>query len=272
MKKISVAMVLLLACWGMVSMRKPVAPPDEFCGIRNYTFSSGEQISYTVFYNLAGVFVNAGAVSFTTTLQQLNGRPVYHVVGDGRTHNSYDWIYKVRDRYETFIDTATMQPLKFIRNVNEGGDKIFETIAFNKATNTAVTNKGSFKVPACVQDVLSAIYYARNIDYARYKKGDKIPFSMFLDGELHNLYVRYQGTEEIKTRYGTFNSIKFSPLLIKGTIFEGGEKMTVWVSNDANRVPVRIESPIIVGSVKVDMMGYKGLRYPMGALKKLRKD
>jgi hypothetical protein len=252
-------------------MQHAPQPPEAYCGVRNATFVQGEQINFNVYYNLAGVYVNAGAASFTTTLTQINGRPVYHVVGTGRTHNSYDWIYRVRDRYETFLDTASLQPLKFIRNVDEGGDKKFEQISFNKAAGTAVTNKGVYKVPACVQDVLSAIYYARNLDYSRVKPGDKIPFSMILDNELHNLYIRYLGTEVVKTRYGTFDAIKFSPLLIKGTIFEGGEKMEVWVTNDSNRMPVRIESPIIVGSIKVDMMNYKNLRYPMTALKKLRK-
>lgn len=255
----------------MASAQKAQAPADGFCGVRNHTFGQGEQISFAVYYNLAGVYVAAGAASFTTTLQQLNGRQVYHVVGEGRTHSSYDWIYKVRDRYESFIDTATLQPLRFIRNVAEGSTKKYENISFNKAANTVVTNGGVYKVPSCVQDVLSAIYYARNINYAQYKAGDRIPFAMFLDGELHNLYVRYLGREEVKTRYGTFRAIKFSPLLIKGTIFEGGENMTVWVSDDNNRIPVRIESPIVVGSVKVDMMSYKGLRYPLTALKKLRK-
>jgi hypothetical protein len=118
--------------------------------------------------------------------------------------------------------------------------------------------------------VLSAIYYARNIDYNKYKPGDKIPFTMFLDEEVHNLYIRYLGKEEIKTRYGKFRAIKFKPMLIKGTIFEGGEKMTVWVSDDRNRVPLRIESPITVGSVKVDMMGYKNLRYPLSAMESRR--
>lgn len=89
---------------------------------------------------------------------------------------------------------------------------------------------------------------------------------MVLDNEVHNLYIKYEGREVIKTKYGRFNAIKFKPLLIKGTIFEGGEKMTVWVTDDANKIPIRIESPIVVGSVKVDMMGYKGLRYPMTAL------
>ncbi|MEK0750762.1 DUF3108 domain-containing protein, partial [Mycobacterium ulcerans] len=97
-------------------------------------------------------------------------------------------------------------------------------------------------MPDCVQDVLSAIYYARNIDYDRYKPGDKIPFSLFLDDEVYDIYIRYLGKEQVNTRYGTFNAIKFKPLLIKGTIFEGGEQMTVWVSDDHNKVPLRVDS------------------------------
>jgi hypothetical protein len=118
--------------------------------------------------------------------------------------------------------------------------------------------------------VLSAIYYARNINFDKYKPGDRIPFTMFLDNEVYNMYIRYLGKETIKTKYGKFDAVKFKPLLIKGTIFEGGEKMTVWVSDDANRIPVRVESPISVGSVKVDMMGYRNLRYPLTSLRRLR--
>ena len=117
-----------------------------------------------------------------------------------------------------------------------------------------------------MQDVLSSIYYARNIDFSKYKSGDKIPFSMFLDDESHNLYIRYIGKEVIKTRYGKFHAIKFKPMLVKGTVFEGGEMMSVWVSDDPNHIPLRIESPISVGSVKVDMMGYRNLRYPLQSM------
>jgi hypothetical protein len=163
-----------------------------------------------------------------------------------------------------------MLPLKFVRNVQEGDHKQYENITFNRKTNTAVTNKGVYKVPMCVQDVLSAIYYARNINFDKYKPGDRIPFTMFLDNEVYNMYIRYLGKETIKTKYGKFDAVKFKPLLIKGTIFEGGEKMTVWVSDDANRIPVRVESPISVGSVKVDMMGYRNLRYPLTSLRRLR--
>lgn len=262
--------LLLLLFVGGASLKNSSRPFDDFCGIRNTSFIGSEQLNFIVYYNVAGVYVNAGNASFTSNLEKLSGRTVFHITGEGKTNPSYDWIYKVRDTYETFIDTATMQPLKFIRNVNEGGYKKYENITFNRSANTAVTTKGVFKVPGCVQDVLSSIYYARNIDFKKYKSGDRIPFSMFLDNEVYSMYVRYLGKEDVKTKYGKFRAIKFKPLLLKGTIFEGGEKMTVWVSDDANKIPLRIESPIVVGTVKVDMMSYKNLRHPLTSLRKLR--
>ena len=246
--------------------------PDEFCGITNTAFTAGEQVTFHVYYAVAGIYINAGTAIFTNTLEMFNNKPVYHVAGEGKTNSSYDWLYKVRDKYESFIDTANLQPLKFIRNVNEGGYKKYETITFNRSANTAVTNNGVFKVPDCIQDVLSAMYYARNVDFNKYKPEDRIPFKMFLDNEVFNMYIRYLGKETVKTQYGKFRAIKFKPLLLKGTIFEGGEKMTVWVSDDPNHVVLRVESPIVVGKVKIDMMGYRNLRYPLSSLIKLKGD
>ena len=251
-------------------MKTTQQPEEDFCGLRNNSFQAGEQLTYTVYYNVAGMYVNAGTAVFSNTQEKLGSRSVFHIVGTGNTNPNYDWVYKVRDRYETYIDVETLQPLKFVRNVNEGGYKKYENVTFNRTANTAVTTNGVFKVPGCVQDVLSSIYYARNINFNKYKAGDRIPFTMFLDNEVYNMYIRYLGKEDIKTKYGRFRAIKFKPLLIKGTIFEGGEKMTVWVTDDENHIPVRIESPIVVGTVKVDMMSYKGLRYPLTSLKKMR--
>lgn len=259
LKKSLVVLLLIL-------LSRPLTAGDEFCGIRNYAFQSGEQISFTVFYNVIGLYVNAGTATFSVNSEKLNNEPVYHLVGEGTSNSRYDWIFKVRDKYESYIDTNNLQPIKFIRNVNEGGYKINENVSFNRQANTATSEKGTVKVPNCIQDVLSAIYYARNINFEKYKPEDKIPFTMFLDNEIFNLYIKYLGKETIKTRFGKFRAIKFKPLLVKGTLFEGGEKMTVWVSDDANHVPLRIESPIVVGSVKVDMMGYKNLRYPFSSM------
>ncbi|HEY0356529.1 MAG TPA: DUF3108 domain-containing protein [Flavisolibacter sp.] len=246
----------------------PAYAQEDFCGIRNTTTQSGEQIDFTVYYNVAGIYVNAGSAMFTTKLEKLNDKPVYHIIGSGRSNSKYDWIFKVRDRYESYVDTATMRPLRFSRDVEEGNTKKLERVSFDPNKNTATSEGKVFKVPDCIQDVLSSVYYARNIDFNKYKKGDKIPFKMFLENEVHNLYIRYIGKEQVQTRYGTFNAIKFKPLLVEGTIFSGGEKMTVWVTDDANRVPVRIESQILIGSVKVDMMGYKNLRHPLSIVKK----
>lgn len=246
------------------------SPADEFCGIRNTAFQAGEQVTFHVYYSVAGAYIHAGTATFTTTLKTYGNKPVYHVVGDGKTKSSYDWIYKVRDKYETYFDTATLQPYKFIRNVDEGGYKKYETITFNRTANTAVTNSGVFKVPNCVQDVLSSMYYARNIDFSKYKVDDKIPFKMFLDNEVFDMYIRYMGKETVKTQYGKFKAIKFKPLLLKGTIFEGGESMTVWVSDDPNHVLLRVESKIVVGKVKIDMMSYRNLRYPLTSMIKLK--
>jgi len=191
-------------------------------------------------------------------------------VGDGRSNASYDVLYKVRDRYETYIDTTTLQPLKFVRDVNEGGYKKYQNVTFNKTASTAITNDGVFKVPTCVQDVVSAVLYARNIDFSKLRPNDRIAFDMFLDNEVFNMYIRYLGKETIKTKYGKFRAIKFKPLLIKGTIFKGGEEMVVWVTDDENRIPVRIESPISVGKVKIDMMSHENLRYPLTSLVRRR--
>ncbi len=242
------------------------AARDEFCGLRNYAWQSSERVNYHVYYTLAGIFVYGGEANFNVNLEKYNSKPVYHIIGEGKTNSFFDGFFKVRDRYESYIDTATMQPYKFIRSVQEGDYKKFETVTFNHQANTATSQTAVTKVPDCVQDVLSAIYYARNIDFNKYKVGDKIPFNMFIDDKVYGLYIRYLGKEKIKTKYGKFNAIKFKPLLIEGTIFKGGEKMTVWVSDDPVKMPIRIESPISVGSVKVDMMSYRNTRHRLSGL------
>jgi hypothetical protein len=235
---------------------------------QNFAFQGGEKITYTVFYNVIGLYVNAGTATFSTYRVNFQNNDAYHVVGEGVTNSRYDWIFKVRDRYESYFHADDLKPLKFIRNVNEGDYKKYEEVVFDHQNKIAISKKGTIKIPHQVQDVISSLYYARNIDFNNYKPGDKIPFNMYLDNEIYNMYIRYMGRETVKTKYGTFKAIKIKPLLLKGQTFNGGEKMTIWVTDDANHIPVRIESPIIVGSVKVDLMQYQNLKHPLTALVK----
>lgn len=230
---------------------------DGFCHIRNSSTHNGEQLNYIVFYSVAGAYIEAGSADFSNKVEQLNGKPVFHITSTGRSNASYDWMFKVRDRYESWIDTTNMLSVKFSRQVQEGKTKKKENISFNRSSNTVTSDSGTVKASPCLQDVLSAIYYSRNIDFDKYKEGDKIPFQIYLENETHELYIRYLGKETVKTRFGKYNAIKFKPLLVAGTIFSGGEKMTVWVTDDARHIPVRIESSILIGSIKVDLVGYK---------------
>lgn len=259
---------LVLALFGFSQPGEP--EKNVFCGTKNTSFRDGEVITMKVFYSSLGMYVGAGEATFTTTLERYNGKTTYHCVGEGKSYSFFDNFFKVRDKYETYIDTTTMLPMKFIRNVDEGGYKIYNNVTFNQNANTAISTKGVYKTTDCIQDVISAVYYARNINFDKYAPGAKIPFDMYLDDEIYHLYIRYIGKETVKTRYGKFRAIKFKPLLIKGTMFTGGEKMTVWVSDDPNHIPLRVESSISVGSVKVDMYGYSNLRYPLSSLISIR--
>lgn len=262
--------ILLFSMVLALSLVSFTTGPSDFCGIRNTAYKEGEVVVFKVFYSTLGAYIGAGEASFTTTLERFNGKTVYHHVGEGKTFSFFDNFFKVRDRYESYVDTATLLPYKFIRNIEEGTYKKYNNVTFNQQTNTAASTNGVFQITDCMQDVISMVYYARNIDFSKYKVDDKVPFDMFLDDEIFHLYIRYMGREKIKTRYGRFNAIKIRPLLIKGTIFEGGEKMTAWISDDPNHVILRVESPISVGSIKVDMMSYKNLRYPLTSFTGIR--
>lgn len=268
MKHIRNTGLLIMTLLAMITTA--VAQPDDFCGIKNKSFKPGEKLTFKVYYNMGALWVGAGLANFTTDLEDYNGKKVYHIKGIGTTFKSYEWFYKVYDVYESYIDTASMMPVKFIRNVDEGGFKIHNNVSFNHKMKQAISTNGVYQIPSCIQDVLSTIYYARSIDYSKYKPGDKIPFSMFLDDQVYDLYIRYVGKERIKTKFGVFNAIKIAPLLIDGTMFKGGEKMMVWVSDDENHIPVRVDSPILIGSIKVDLVGFQNLRNPFTSLIRLR--
>jgi hypothetical protein len=146
----------------------PLSASDEFCGIRNSAFLPGETITYKAYYAVANLYFTGGEAVLNIKKEVLNGNGVYHITGTGSSNNFLDRIFKVRDKYQTYIDTGTLKPYKFIREVREGSFKKYESVDFIRSANTAVTAAGVFSVPPCVQDALSAIFYARNIDVNKY--------------------------------------------------------------------------------------------------------
>jgi hypothetical protein len=238
-------------------------------------FKPGEKVEYNVYYNLSLIWVHAGEVYFETKKTSYQGRKVYFLKSYGNSMPKYDWVYTVRDTFETIVDAKTNNPLHFRRKTQEGGYEVNNTYQYNPAQGTVysrVENNEMDKVkhdtislPDCTFDVLSAIYYSRNLDFNKYKEGDKIPLKLLLDGKVHDdLYVRYLGREVIEDREERkWHTIKFSPLLVEGTIFSGGEDMTVWVTDDENKVPVKIEAKVLVGKVKAYIRHAENLAKPL---------
>lgn len=221
--------------------------------------------------------MNAGEASFSVSQEDMNGKKAFHFVGTGSTYPKYDWFYKVKDKYESYADTLTLRPLRFKRDVAEGGNYIYDDYVFNQNKKVVYTfekrNKkplktDSLKINDCTFDVITAIFYTRCVDFEKYKPNDTIPISFVLDGEVFNSYARYVGKEIIYNKtLGYVECIKFRPKLIQGSLFKGGEGMIVWVTNDKNRIPVYVETPILVGTIKVNLISYKNLKHPISCFK-----
>ena len=243
---------------------------QKTCSVNNQAFKSGEEFKYKIYYNWGALWMAAGEASFSASIMDLNGKNVYHFVGLGSTYSQYDWFYKVRDRYESYADTSSLKPVRFTRSAKEGGSYTYDDYVFNQQKNKvymeAVRNKkapklDSLAITACTNDVMTAIFYARCLDFSLYKPKDTIPITFVLDGELFPSYIRYLGKETIQSELlGKVRCIKFSPKLVEGTIFKGGEGMIVWVTDDENKMPVYVETPIVIGTIKVRLFSYTGLK------------
>lgn len=247
-----------------------ISSAQNACTVVNHTFKENELFSYKILYNWGAIWVAAGEASFGAAKMELNGQPVYHFSGAGTTYPKYDWFYKVNDKYESYADTLTLKPLRFKRDVHEGGSYTNDDYVFNQRKkkvytasrkNSQPVKYDSLSITSCTNDVMTAIYYTRCINFSSYKIKDTIPVTFVLDGEVFPSYVRYLGTEIIHSDLlGNVRCIKFRPKLVAGTLFKGGEGMVVWVTDDMNRMPVYVETPIIVGTIKVQLIKYSGLR------------
>jgi hypothetical protein len=243
------------------------------CYIKNFAFKEGEVLKYQAYYNWGFIWLNAGFVEFKVKQTSYLTRPVYHFDACGATHKSYEWIFKVNDKFESYLDKETLLPLWFNQNTYEGGyeaknrywfDYENKKVYLNTENSKQASKRDTINLPPCTFDLISIVYYCRNLDFSKLAIGDLIPIKSIIDDELFDLYIRYLGKEKIKSKDGTmYSCIKFSALLIEGTIFKGGEDMFIWVTDDLNRIPILVEAKILIGSVKAYFEKGEGLRYPI---------
>jgi len=238
-------------------------------------FKNGEKITYDAVYNWGFIWLNAGVVQFSVTETKYQKEDAYHFNSVGTSLKSYDWFFKVRDYFQSYADKNTLRPYFFERNTYEDGYKVLERCNFNYTDSLVYTKvqktdkpytEDTLKIRQNAFDLMSAVYYTRNIDFDKYKINDKIPVRILLDNEFFDLYIRYLGKEILETHdKRKFKTMKFSVLLIEGTIFKGGEDLYVWVTDDFNRVPVLVEAKILIGSVKAALSTTENLKYPLSS-------
>ncbi len=244
--------------------------------VKSYpVFKSGERITYKAVYNWGFIWINAGTVQFNVSDTVYNDERAFYLNASGSSIRSYDWLFKVRDYFHSYTNVKNLLPYYFIRNTYEGGYKVDNEYIFNYRdslifSKTENTNKSisydTVLISKQIHDVLSGIYYIRNLDFENYALNDIIPIQMIIDGEVFELYIRYLGMEILKTHdKRKFNTIKISALFVEGTIFKGGEDLLVWFTDDLNRIPVLVEAKILIGSVKATLNTTENLKFPLSS-------
>ena len=227
-------------------------------------FKDGEWLKFRLHYS----FLNASYATLHLTKKNMDGRDLYHVVANGKTTGFASIFFKVDDTYQTYFTPKDIAPIKFKREVNEGGYTMDLEVDFNHEKQTAVLwdkkkdTLYNFKTQKGIQDIVSAFYYLRNkVSLSDLKVGDFTVISMLFDDDgVFPFKLEYLGKEVLNTKFGKVSCLKFRPYVQSGRVFEAQESITLWVSNDDNKIPIRIKADIAVGSIKADLDGYNGLR------------
>lgn len=241
------------------------AQKSEFRKIENKAFKVGEKLTFEVKYG----FVTAGyAEYYIPKTVKLAGRDVYNVSFNVSSVSAFDPFYKVRDHYETFIDVDGIFPWRFEQHIREGGYSRDFSAFFDQRKGKAKTSEGSYNIPKYVHDIVSALYLARTFDYSKLKPGDKVHLENFYKDKTHPLDILYKGRETVSVTAGTFDCMILEPLVQEGGLFKSEGSIVVWMTNDDLKVPVKVKTKILIGSIDAELSSYSGLNGSIKAKKK----
>ena len=227
-------------------------------------YKSGEWLNFKISYS---GWIKAGQASLE--LNEDKYKELYHVKAIGKTTGPIKWFFKVEDYYQSYFSNKSGLPKKFIRKINEGGYTKNLTIDFDQITNKAIVNNikkklvKEFSTKDSVQDMLSVFYFLRNsYNLEQIKEHKDLSVNMFFDSENFEFKMRFLGIETINTKFGKVKCIKLRPFVQSGRVFKEKESLTLWISSDNNKIPIRIKADLVVGSIRVDLDAFRGLNHP----------
>ncbi|MEO8534714.1 MAG: DUF3108 domain-containing protein [Flavobacterium sp.] len=242
----------------------------SFDTFKEDAFDVGEYFKFRIHYG----FVNAGYATLEIKDATVNNKKVFHAVGKGYTTGMSKFFFKVEDLYESYFDKENGNPYRYIRKIDEGGYTKNQEGIFDQNENRILVkdykrkSEKTIVITDNVQDIVSSFYYLRNhpnID--KLKSGESITIDMFFDEEITKFKLKYIGLQDITTKFGTVKTMVFKPSVQKGRVFKEDESLTLWITDDDNKVPIRIKADLAVGSIKADLDEYKGLKNPFKAKK-----
>jgi hypothetical protein len=228
-------------------------------------YDSGEWFKFRIHYG----FINAGYATLEVEETIKDNKSLYHAIGKGYTVGMSRFFFKVDDNYESYFDKVTNKPFQYVRKIDEGGYTKNQEGFFNQEKNKVLVKdyknktEKTFSVTENVQDIVSTFYFLRNhpnID--KLKVGESIVVDMFFDDEVYKFKLKFIGKEDLKTKFGTAPTMIFRPIVQSGRVFKEEESLTVWISDDENKIPLRIKANLAVGSIKADLDSFKGLKNP----------
>lgn len=263
MKKLLIYLIIpLLTLTAFIQADKPQSPPKDFMSI-------GEKLEFRVHYG----FMNAGdaVIQVHPELYVINNKVCYKATCFGRSVGAFEFITKIRDTWGSYIDTADLLPQRSYRDITEGRYKLKEGVYFHHKKGIAdaerekrgKTTKYTYDIPFGVQDMISGLFFLRKFDYNKMCVSDTIKIDAFFEDQLYNLKIRYLGKQKLKTKFGYINAIKLTPVMPENDLFNGENSISVWLSDDKNKIPLKIQANMFVGAVEIDIKSYQGLKNPI---------
>ena len=228
---------------------------------RTTVYKPGEMLRYQIYY---GPF-KGGEVLMTLEPSEFGGREVLHAKGIGYTTGLADKVFRIYDVYQSFMDPQTGLPVKAIRDISEGSYTYYNEVLYDRDSNMVISQlSGKHEVPPGIMDIVSVIYKLRDtMQTASFRPGDILRMDTYFGDMVYPIEVRYSGSEIINTLMGRFHALKFYPVSEPGRMFKNDDDITVWFSNDRNFIPLRVRLNMLVGAVRIDLIEYEGLRYPL---------
>ncbi|MBI4428469.1 MAG: DUF3108 domain-containing protein [Ignavibacteriales bacterium] len=239
-----------------------IVPMDTLRVISQSAFAVGERLVFDVGYS----FITAGEAVFAIPkIDTVNGRECYQVLFTVNSTPSFSWIYKVEDRYETMLDTKGLFPWRFTQRIREGKYSRDFNAEFDHVKLVARTSEGEHPIPPYVHDIVSAFYYARALDFSQSRPGDKIYLQNFYKDSTYQLAIKFLGHQQVNVGAGTFNCIIVEPLIKEGGLFKSEGRVLIWMTNDELKIPVKVSTKVVVGSIDAELREYYGLAGPLRA-------